>query len=292
MQKEVLLNTKITSGVRTVLRNEGYVLFDMHYHTNCSDGVASVNAALKKAMKLGVGLAITDHNEIQGAVLASQQHDVMIIPGMEVTCQEGMHVLLYFYNIKEYIAYFEQHIKPLRTHHESSFTFLPFETLMKTSAKANCIVAAAHPYGIGWTGIMKKKHKNIVTPQLLKKFDAIEGLNGSSMRDWNKKAHMLALTLDKPVTGGSDGHTLREMGHVLMYAKAKNPRTFLDAVKKKQACVIGRETNLIYNVGSQMVKIKNVSSAEEMVKRKINGIINTINGHKTDDDDEDNNDDS
>jgi predicted metal-dependent phosphoesterase TrpH len=280
MQKEVLINTKITSGVRSVLRNEGYTLVDMHFHTRYSDAVTSVPQALKKAKKLGIGLAITDHNEIQGAVLASQQKEVFIIPGMEITCKEGMHVLIYFSTIREYIQFFERWVKPFRTHHKNSFTIIPIEVLLKEAKKTNCVISMAHPYALGWTGIMSRRHKKVVTPKILSKFDAVEVLCGSSMKEWNKKSQLLGITLNKSITGGSDAHTLREMGHIVTYAKAKNAREFLDAIRKKQTCVIGRETNILYNVGSQMVKIKNVTSVEEMAKRKFNGFINTFNGKK------------
>ncbi len=281
MSKEVLIHQKMTRSILRVLRNEGYMLVDMHFHTRYSDGLASVKGTLAKAKRLGIGVAITDHNEIQAAVLASQQNEVPIIFGMEVTCQEGMHILLYFYKLKEYTQFFEKHIKPYRSHHPSSITAIPLLTLMEKAAKANCLVVAAHPYAVAWTGIMRPKHKKIVTRKLLKQFDAIEGLCGSSIKKWNKRSQKLAPALGKPMTGGSDGHTLREMGHVITYARASSPQQFLDQVRKGNACVIGKETNLMYNVGCQVVKIKNVSSAEEYIKRNLKGFVARMNGkHK------------
>jgi hypothetical protein len=44
-----------------------------------------------------IGVAITDHNEIRGAVEMDRIRDVLSIPGIEVTSGEGSHLLVYFY---------------------------------------------------------------------------------------------------------------------------------------------------------------------------------------------------
>ena len=46
--------------------NEGFTVFDMHTHTNFSDGKRSVDQMLLAAKKLKIGICITDHNEIKG----------------------------------------------------------------------------------------------------------------------------------------------------------------------------------------------------------------------------------
>ena len=85
-----------------LLRKQGFTSVDMHLHSNYSDGSANVTSLLKKAKKLGIGLAITDHNGVQGALKAwNNMYGVLVIPGMEFTCAEGFHVLTYFYSIKD-----------------------------------------------------------------------------------------------------------------------------------------------------------------------------------------------
>jgi predicted metal-dependent phosphoesterase TrpH len=69
-------------------------LADLHMHTIYSyDGTASVPAVLKRAKQVGLDMiAITDHDEIRGALLAEQlalEFGIQVIPGVEITTAEG-----------------------------------------------------------------------------------------------------------------------------------------------------------------------------------------------------------
>jgi hypothetical protein len=67
---------------------------DLHIHTIFScDGTASVKAVLGRARAIGLDvIAITDHDEFRGALLAEQlasQYGIQVIPASEVTTGEG-----------------------------------------------------------------------------------------------------------------------------------------------------------------------------------------------------------
>lgn len=69
-------------------------LADLHIHTIYSyDGTATVPAVLKHAKQIGLDIiAITDHDEIRGALLAEQlapEFGIQVIPGIEITTAEG-----------------------------------------------------------------------------------------------------------------------------------------------------------------------------------------------------------
>src|SRR5512133_384522 len=69
-------------------------LADLHMHTIYSyDGTATVPAVLKRAKQIGLDMiAITDHDEIRGALLAEQlapEFGIQVIPGVEITTAEG-----------------------------------------------------------------------------------------------------------------------------------------------------------------------------------------------------------
>ena len=61
---------------------------DMHFHSVYSDGRNRVDEIVEYAEYLGIGVAITDHNAIQGAVEINAYDNVMSIPGIEVTSFE------------------------------------------------------------------------------------------------------------------------------------------------------------------------------------------------------------
>lgn len=69
-------------------------LADLHIHTVYSyDGTASVPAVLVQAKKVGLDvIAITDHDEIKGALKAfdlAPEFGIEVIPGIEITTAEG-----------------------------------------------------------------------------------------------------------------------------------------------------------------------------------------------------------
>ena len=69
-------------------------LADLHMHTIYSyDGTATVPSVLKHAKQAGMDIiAITDHDEIRGALLAEElapQFGIQVLRGIEITTAEG-----------------------------------------------------------------------------------------------------------------------------------------------------------------------------------------------------------
>lgn len=87
---------------------------DFHIHTNFSDGTLSPSEAVQRANENNVQvLAITDHDTLTGideAIEESIKHNIMLIPGIELSTQynnESIHILGFFknsdYKNKEFI---------------------------------------------------------------------------------------------------------------------------------------------------------------------------------------------
>ena len=89
-----------------------FTVVDMHFHSHHSDGFNTIHAIVKRARELNIGIAITDHNEIKGAVEIDGYKDILSIPGIEITSAEGTHILIYFYDIESLKVYYENDIKP------------------------------------------------------------------------------------------------------------------------------------------------------------------------------------
>src|SRR3990167_5813519 len=87
------------------------IFFDMHFHTNYSDGSAKIDTIAKLCKKNNIGISITDHNEIKGAVLASAE-EIKLIPGIEVRSAENLDMLFYFYKIGDLIEFYNKHVRP------------------------------------------------------------------------------------------------------------------------------------------------------------------------------------
>ncbi len=69
------------------------MIFDLHSHSNYSDGILSPAALMSRAKSKGVtALALTDHDTIAGlrdAQQAADENDVVLIPGIEFSSQWG-----------------------------------------------------------------------------------------------------------------------------------------------------------------------------------------------------------
>jgi predicted metal-dependent phosphoesterase TrpH len=223
-------------------------MIDMHFHTQFSDTNVKIKDVIKKSKKLGIGVAITDHNEIQGAIKAFKNKDgVIIIPGIEVSCIEGPHILLYFYSIIELEQFFNNYLKNKKNKNPYMATKTTVEELLDETSKYNCLKVAAHPYGysISNCGLYKCIKKAYVNPDVMNKIDGIEVINGAMSRQLNNKAIRLANMTNKINTGGSDGHCLFQLGKTVTTTFANDHEEFLDNLKKKQNIVIGKETKAI-----------------------------------------------
>jgi predicted metal-dependent phosphoesterase TrpH len=233
----------IQGPILALLKKEGYQAVDMHYHGRFSvDGLATVPQILEKCRQGSFGVAFTDHNHIEGAFAAreSSYKDVFVIPGMEITCHNGAHILLHFYSLPELRDFYQREMKKM-VKDNPWFVNLDHNEVVKVASKYNCLISAPHPFGPGLIGI-----KRFDTPSsVLKKIQAVEAINGCCVGEMNTKAIAWAKKIGKPFIGGSDGHCLAELGNVLTICKAQTVEEFLNQVKKGHTLIVGKEEKLL-----------------------------------------------
>lgn len=170
--------------------------FELHLHTSYSDGSHSPLEMIEYAKEAGLdGIAITDHNEIEGALIALDQapKDFHVIPGIEVSSLEG-HIL--GLGLKEKIP-----------------RDLPAKETIDLIHELGGIAIAAHAFEKIRSGLGEK----VASLDL----DAVEIYNGRSLFS-PKKLKKLAKDINLPVVGGSDAHFPQEIGSVTIYTK-NNP---------------------------------------------------------------------
>jgi len=277
-----------------------YTVVDLHFHTHYSDGNNSIEEIARQAEKLGIGVAITDHNEIKGAVEIDSYKDILSIPGIEITSKEGTHILVYFYDVESLKRFYENDIKPFLGDTIMSSTSLKMEEIIKRAGAFKAVTVFPHPYSPVFTGIYNDYFPEERLDRLFKMVDGVEVVNSGNLKKWNLKCALLGFNLNKAITGGSDGHTLVCLGKVVSYAQCKHSRkAFLDAVSKKKNKVIGKEINMLRKVTSNGRRIRtslkhypdlveknlkygytviNLKSKrlKDNVKRRINGEISKI----------------
>jgi predicted metal-dependent phosphoesterase TrpH len=176
-------------------------LADLHLHTIYSyDGTASVPSVLERAKRIGLDvIAITDHDEIRGALMAmdlASRYQIEVIPGIEVTTAEGDLLAL---NVTRQIERGKS---------------LPETVLAVKEMGGFCI--APHPMaeGLGmkslsWQSISKVVRNLETTKTLI----GIETYNGTTLdREGNHYADVLANRYHVAKVGSSDAHILDAIG--------------------------------------------------------------------------------
>ena len=256
-----------------------YTVVDPHFHTHYSDGFNSVAAIVKRARELNIGIAVTDHNEIRGAVELDRHESLLNIPGIEITSKEGTHLLVYFYDIKGLKLFYKNDLQPKMGHDIMSSTALEMEEIIERARAFESIIVFPHPYSATFTGIHNSYFSEERLGRLFQMVDGIEVINAENLNKWNLRSALLGFNLDIGLTGGSDGHRLAQMGKVVSYASCKKDRSaFLDAVKNKQTKVIGKEIDLIRKVTSNSVKLRNnIKNYPDMVEKNIKYSCTVIN---------------
>ncbi len=235
-----------------------HTVVDTHFHSHYTDGTDSVAAIVEQARKKGIGIAITDHNDIRAAVELNDYSNVLTIPGIEVTSAEGSHLLVYFYDIKSLKRFYRQDVQPFMGKDVMSATHLPMIALLNRARQYRSVTIFPHPYSATYTGVCNFFFSSKELDALLLTADGIEVLNAANLHRWNMRCALLGFNLNKAIIGGSDGHQLSHMGRVVTYADCRpTRRSFLDAVRTRSARVIGKEMALINKVASNGTKLKN-----------------------------------
>ena len=161
--------------------------FDLHIHSNhSSDSSLSVDDILKQAFKKRLdGIAICDHNTVEGSICAIERAREMnipliVLPGIEISTNEGHLIVL---GIRENIP-----------------SNLPYIETIRIAREKGGVVIAAHPFKIRSIGFGAKEA------------DAIETFNSRCLFGENTEAKEMAKALGKPEVGGSDSHMLVTIG--------------------------------------------------------------------------------
>lgn len=235
---------------------ENYSVVDMHFHSRYSDGFNYVRSIAKRADQLGIGIAITDHNAIEGAVRLEAYKGILTIPGIEVTSREGAHILIYFYDIDSLVCFYETDILPFTGRDVMASVSLPMDEIILRARRYKSLIVFPHPYCGVYTGICNPFFSQTQQTELLDMADGVEVINAGNMKKWNLQSTVLGFNLGRVMTGGSDGHNLFQMGKAVTFADCPSNRAaFLDAVINGQARVIGKETHLFQKMTSNSYKI-------------------------------------
>ncbi len=250
--------------------NKNHTVVDMHFHSTYSDGLNKIDKIVAKAQQLGIGIAITDHNEIRGA-LEINQYDILSIPGIELTVSEGSHLLVYFYETEELKRFYEREIKPHMGQGVMRSLSISMKETIERARSYNCVIVFPHPYCAMYTGICNVQFSENERHKLLKMVDGIEVINANNLNKWNMKCAILGFNVNRAMVGGSDGHALNHMGHSVTYAPCPKTRhDFLDSILKRENQVAGKEITLLRKVTSNSLKLRSsLGNCQDLFEKNV-----------------------
>jgi len=189
---------------------------DLHVHTCYScDATTTLREVVVYAKKRGLdGVAVTDHNAVEGALKLAQKSNLLIIPGVEITTLRG-------------------HILALNVTTQIPPRLSPFETVQRIH-EVGGIAVAAHPTAFYKGGLRR---------QIVSSFDAVEVINSTAFPFFFSTylGRKLAVHLNLPQTAGSDAHRASEVGFAYTLIEADpNVDEIIQAIKKGATVPFGK----------------------------------------------------
>ena len=212
--------------------------FDLHIHSNCSDGHADVKEIIEAARRRGLdGIALTDHDTMKGIPIArryikDKKLDLILIPGVEVSTSEG-------------------HLLVLGVEEPPQKGMSPEETIVRAHALGG-IADVPHPYH-------PFRHALGRIPDA----DAVEVYNSKHLFGLaNARARFEARRRRIPMVAGSDSHFAETVGLGVTEIEAEDAEGVLEAIRVGRTRILGRRTPPRFFVGNMFTYIY-----EKMVKR-------------------------
>jgi predicted metal-dependent phosphoesterase TrpH len=187
------------------------VRVELHVHTRYSkDSLVDIPRFLAHCRKIGIDrIAITDHNEIDGAFEAYQIAPERVIVGEEIKTTQG-----------ELLGYYMREKVPAGLG--------PMEAIRRLKDQG-AVISVAHPFDVVRSQHWALEELEKITPYI----DAIETYNARCLSEEpNQQAAVFAREHNLLATAGSDAHSLLELGRAnLWMSPFDGPESFRTALR-------------------------------------------------------------
>jgi predicted metal-dependent phosphoesterase TrpH len=206
---------------------------DLHVHTTYSkDSLITPKDLVYYAKKRGLNaVAVTDHNQLDGAYKIAKETDFLIIPGMEVSSSDGHIVAL---NVSELIPRGLSAVETVERIHG-----------------AGGVAIACHPFVL-FKGALKEN--------VCETFDAIEIINARAFpfRKSIKKATQTAGRLKLAQVAGTDAHYGPQIGYGYTVIEASEPsvEAIVKAIVEGHCQPFGEPVPISLNIMQEFQRVK------------------------------------
>lgn len=180
---------------------------DLHIHSNYSDGFITGRILSNYLKDKNYLVAITDHNTIEGS-LFFKKLGINVIPGIELGCEDGFELLVYFENESDLIDFYKSHVEPNKNKFRMTKTNKSIYFYLDVLQNYKCYTSIPHIAGIAQKNFIKNKEYIYDVVQLV---NAIEIHNDALPSSRNKLAKNIQKKFKKELTFGSDAHFIGEI---------------------------------------------------------------------------------
>ena len=205
--------------------------FDLHIHSNYSDGHADVKEIVQAAKRRGLdGIAITDHDTMKGIPAAKKyikekKLDLLLIPGIEVNTSEG-HLLI-----------------------------LGVDTPPQKKRSPEETIEEAHDLG-GIANVPHPYHPFRHALGRIPDADAVEVYNSKHLFGLaNGRAKLEASRRGMTMVAGSDSHFAETVGLGVTEIEAEDVDSVLEAIRLGQTRILGKRTPPKFFLGNTVTYI-------------------------------------
>lgn len=180
---------------------------DLHIHTVASDSSIQVEQIATFLRDKKYIISITDHNEISGN-LALANLGIKVIPGLELGCEDGFELLVYFQKQEEMIHFYENEVKDYKNPFRMAKTNRSIFEYLSVLKNYSCHLSIPHIAGFMQKNFLENKS---YIYDLLAKVDSLEVHNHTLSTGKNNKALSLQREFQTFSTFGSDAHSMKEL---------------------------------------------------------------------------------
>ena len=218
---------------------------DLHVHTGYSrDCLVPPDKVINACLKNDIGcIAVTDHDEINGALLLQEKAPFKVIIGEEIRTDRG-EIIGYFLSKR-----IQPGLSPRRT--------------VKEIKNQGGLVSIPHPFD----RMRKSRIDFDALSEIAKEIDIVEVFNARCLYpEDNEKAREYALAKGLMVSVGSDAHWPVEIGHTYInIPDFSGPDSFREALQSVTPVFTGslKKSSLLVHVGTKTVKLLKRHSAAD-----------------------------
>lgn len=180
---------------------------DMHIHTPASDGFMKVDFLKQFLEDKKYLIAITDHNAIAGN-LSLFQAGISVIPALELGCQDGFEILVYFNTHDALVQFYEKEVRPYQNIFRIAKTNRHIFEYLEILKDYPCHLSIPHIAGYMQKNFLENKP---YIHELISTVPSLEIHNHTLSDAKNQKALALQEKHQKFATFGSDAHSLSDL---------------------------------------------------------------------------------